>query len=317
MVGLAPMAGITNRPFRIVCTLWGAQFSFTEMISAESVLRNFTIVEKMLPKNESNVAVQIFGSDPEKVARAAKIVEPYASWININAACPVKKVMKKNSGGALLKDLHRLEKIIKSVKSSIEKPVTVKIRIGFDQNNLDQIIQSCIGAGADGIEVHGRTVVQQYGGKASWDLKLSQYSIPTVISGDIYETADIERAIEVSGASAVLIARGALRKPWIFAEIFQKRTPSVEEIRDMFLKHLKMQIEEEGESSIHKMRQYIAGYTHGMRGAREFREEFMRLNDWNDMKRCVQEFFNSFLMNECKNKVVEWVENSLDRRCDR
>lgn len=317
IVGLAPMAGVTNKPFRTVCTLWGAQFSFTEMISAESVLRNFTIVEKMLPKNESHVAVQLFGSDPKTVARAAKVVEPYASWIDINAACPVKKVIKKNSGGALLKDLDRLEETIKSVKSFAEKPVTVKIRIGFDHNNLDQIIQSCIKAGADGIEVHGRTVVQQYGGKASWDLKLSQYGIPAAISGDIYETTDIKRAIEVSGASAVLIARGALRKPWIFAEIYKKRTPSVEEIRDMFLKHLKMQIEEEGESSIHKMRQYIAGYTHGMRGAREFREKFMRLNNSNDVKRFVQEFFNCFLMNECNNKIVEWIEDSLDRRCHR
>lgn len=311
------MAGVTNKPFRTVCALWGAQFSFTEMISAESVIRNFAIVEKMLPKEEPNVAVQLFGNEPKTVAKAAKIVEPYASWIDINAACPVKKVIKKNAGGALLKDLARLEKIIEAVKSSVEKPVTVKTRIGFEQNNLDQIVQSCLRAGADGIEVHGRTVVQRYDGKALWDLKLSQYDIPIAISGDVYEKIDIKRALEVSGAKAVLIARGALRKPWIFAQALLDRTPSIEEIKEVFLKHLRMQIQEEGEDSIYKMRQYIAGYTRGMRGAREFRERFMKLYKPEEVRTVAEEFFNSFLMNECKDRVVEWIEDSLDRRCCR
>lgn len=309
------MAGVTNRAFRKICTLWGAQFAFTEMISAESVLRNFKIVKKMLPKDELNVAVQLFGSDPKTIAKAAKIVEPYASWIDINAACPVKKVIKKNSGGALLNDLERLAKIVDCVKSSVQKPVTVKIRIGFEKDNLDQIIQECIKAGADGIEVHGRTVVQQYSGRASWDLKLSQYTIPSAISGDIYEPQDVQRALKVSGARSVLIARGALRKPWIFAEIVQNKVPSVEEIKDMFLEHLSLQMKEDGEDSVYKMRQYIAGYTHGMRGAREFREKFMKLNRSDDVKKVAEEFFNGFLMNECNNKVVEWIEDSLDRRC--
>lgn len=309
------MAGITNRAFRKTCNFWGAQFSFTEMISAESVIRNFKIVERMLPKDESNVAVQLFGNEPKTLAQAAKIVEPYAAWIDINAACPVKKVIKKNSGGALLNDLERLGKIIESVKSSIQKPVTVKIRIGFEKNTLDHIMYRCIKAGADGIEIHGRTVVQQYSGKALWDLKLSQYGIPTAVSGDIFEIEDFHKALEISGAHSALIARGALRKPWIFAQIIQKRTPRIEEIKEIFTKHLKMQIEDEGESSIYKMRQYIAGYTHGMRGAREFRERFMKLNKSEDMEKFTEEFFNSFLMNECNDKIVEWIEESLDRRC--
>jgi len=302
------MAGITNRAFRKICTFWGAQFSFTEMISAESVVRNFKTVQRMLPKDEPNVAVQLFGNDPKTLAQAAKIVEPYAAWIDINAACPVKKVIKKNSGGALLNDLERLEKIIGSVKSSVQKPVTVKIRIGFEKNILDQIVHSCIKAGADGIEVHGRTVVQKYSGKAFWDLKLSQYGISTAVSGDIFEAEDFHKALEVSGANSALIARGALRKPWIFAQITQKRTPKITEIKETFTKHLKMQIEDEGERSIYKMRQFVAGYTHGMRGAREFREKFMKLNKPEDMEKAIEEFFNSFLMNECNNKIVEWIE---------
>ncbi len=309
------MAGITNRPFRVVCSSWGAQFSFTEMISAESVIRNFKIVQKMLPKDESNVAVQLFGSEPKTVAQAAKIIQDYAAWIDINAACPVKKVIKKGSGGVLLKDLERLGRIIEAVKSSVQKPVTVKIRIGFEENNLDQIVQCCVKSGADGVEVHGRTVVQQYSKRAVWDLKLSKYGIPTAISGDIYEPEDFHRALELSCANSVLIARGALRKPWVFAQIIQKRTPATEEIKKMFLAHLKMQIQEEGERSIYKMRQYIAGYTHGMKGAREFRERFMKLNRVEDVEKITEEFFNSFLMNECNNSSVERIEDNIDRRC--
>ncbi|HOJ88507.1 MAG TPA: tRNA-dihydrouridine synthase [Pseudothermotoga sp.] len=309
------MAGITNRAFRTVCTLWGAQFSFTEMISAESVIRNLKAVQKMLPRSESNVAVQLFGSEPKTLAQAAKIVEPYAAWIDINAACPVKKVIKKNSGGALLKDLDRLSKIVESVKSAVDKPVTVKIRIGFEDNDLDRIMERCIESGADGIEVHGRTVAQQYSHRATWDLKLSQYCIPTAVSGDIYEVSDVYKAIEISGARAVLVARGALRKPWIFSQIVQSRTPTIEEVKGMFMEHLKMQIEDEGEKSVYKMRQFIAGYTHGMRGAREFREKFMKIDSLDTMKNCVEEFFNSFLMNECKTNVVEWIEDSQSRRC--
>jgi len=309
------MAGITNRAFRKICTKWGAQFSFTEMISAESVLRNFKVVEKMLPKGEINVAVQLFGNDPFKMAQAAQIVEPYAKWIDINAACPVKKVIKKGSGGALLRDLQRLERIIQSVKTAVKVPVTVKVRVGFEENELDGILNTCMKAGADAVEVHGRTVEQQYSGKAYWDLNLSKHALPTAISGDIYEPEDVKEAIERSGAQAVLIARGALRKPWIFAEVVQNREPTILEIKEMFLEHLKMQAEEEGGRSVHKMRQFVAGYTHGMKGAREFRERFTKANTAVQVREMIEEFFNTFLMNGCNNEVVEWIEDSQSRRC--
>ncbi|MEJ5228949.1 MAG: tRNA-dihydrouridine synthase [Pseudothermotoga sp.] len=311
------MAGITNRAFRKICAMWGAQFSFTEMISAESVLRNFKIVEKMLPKDEVNVAVQLFGNDPSKMAQAAQIVEPYAKWIDINAACPVKKVIKKGSGGALLRDLQKLEKIIQSVKTAVKIPVTVKVRVGFEENELDSILSTCIKAGTDAVEIHGRTVLQQYSGKALWDLNLSKYALPMAISGDIYEPEDVKEAIERSGAQAVLIARGALRKPWIFAQIVQNREPAVLEIKQMFLEHLRMQVEEEGERSVYKMRQFVAGYTHGMKGAREFRERFTKANTETQVREMIEEFFNTFLMNECNNGVVEWIEDSQSRRCCR
>ncbi|WP_041446442.1 tRNA dihydrouridine synthase [Pseudothermotoga thermarum] len=302
------MAGITSRPFRKICSLWGAEFSYTEMISAESVLRAFKVVQKMLPdEEEKNVAVQLFGNDPNRMAQAAKVVEPFACWININAACPAKKVLKKGSGGALLKDLERLKAIISAVKNAVQRPVTVKVRIGFEENELEKIMQVCIDAGADGVEVHGRTVEQGYGGKAIWDLKLDQYEVATVISGDIYEPQDVEKALSISGAQAVLIARGALRKPWIFAQL-KGKNPTVEEIKNMFLLHLKMLIDLEGPRSFYKLRQFVAGYTHGMPGARMFRERFMLANSPEEQQQLINEFFNQLLMNNQENEVVKPIE---------
>ncbi len=304
-VGLSPMAGITNRAFRKICFLWGAEFSYTEMISAESALRNFKIVNKMLPDpSEKNVAVQLFGNHPKTMAEAAKIVEPFAAWININAACPVKKVLKRGSGGALLKDLERLRDIIFLIKDTVQKHVTVKVRIGFEKNEFEKIMKACIEAGASGVEVHGRTVIQGYTGRAAWDLKLSQYPIATAISGDIYEPEDFEKALMISEACAVLVARGALRKPWIFAQL-KGIKPSVEEIKEMFLLHLKMQTDLEGEKSAYKMRQFVAGYTYGMHGARILRERFMKTASVQEMHEMVHTFFNELLMNSCKDDVVK------------
>jgi len=166
IVGLAPMAGITDFCFRKICFDWGADFAYTEMISAESIVRNIA-VEHLLPsKVESNVAIQIFGSDPCKIADAAALVELKGSWININAACPVRKVVSKGAGGALLRDLKKLRQVVRCTKSAVKKPLTVKVRLGWDRDEVDRIIQICLEEGADGLEIHTRTVKQLYGGRA-------------------------------------------------------------------------------------------------------------------------------------------------------
>lgn len=208
IVALAPMAGVSDRSFRTVCRMWGAQFSFSEMISAESVLLDVDVVDKMLPFEEENTAVQLYGSEPKKLALAARKVQHRASWIDLNAACPVKKVIKKNAGAALLKDLERLKDIVLAMKDECEKPITVKIRIGFEKNELEKIMDVLASAGADGVEVHGRTAVQMYSGRAQWDLNLEKWNVPTAISGDLYSVEDIRRALEVSKANAALVARG-------------------------------------------------------------------------------------------------------------
>jgi nifR3 family TIM-barrel protein len=303
IVALAPMAGVSDRSFRTVCRMWGAQFSFSEMISAESVLLDVDVVDKMLPFEEENTAVQLYGSEPKKLALAARKVQHRASWIDLNAACPVKKVIKKNAGAALLKDLERLKDIVLAMKDECEKPITVKIRIGFEKNELEKIMDVLVSAGADGVEVHGRTAVQMYSGRAQWDLNLEKWNVPTAISGDLYSVEDIRRALEVSKANAALVARGALRKPWIFYEFFHAKAPSIEQIRDMFLFHARLLKEDEGEKSFYKLRQFVAGYTHGFSGAREFRERFMKLEGFDAIESAILEFFNRFLISMGENAV--------------
>ena len=303
IVALAPMAGVSDRSFRTVCRMWGAQFSFSEMISAESVLLDVDVVDKMLPFEEENTAVQLYGSEPKKLALAARKVQHRASWIDLNAACPVKKVIKKNAGAALLKDLERLKDIVLAMKDECEKPITVKIRIGFEKNELEKIMDVLASAGADGVEVHGRTAVQMYSGKAQWDLNLEKWNVPTAISGDLYSVEDIRRALEVSKAQAAIVARGALRKPWIFYEFFHAKAPSIEQIRDMFLFHARLLKEDEGEKSFYKLRQFVAGYTHGFSGAREFRERFMKLEGFDAIESAIFEFFNRFLISVGENAV--------------
>jgi nifR3 family TIM-barrel protein len=303
IVALAPMAGVSDRSFRTVCRMWGAQFSFSEMISAESVLLDVDVVDKMLPFEEENTAVQLYGSEPKKLALAAKKVQHRASWIDLNAACPVKKVIKKNAGAALLKDLERLKDIVLAMKDECEKPITVKIRIGFEKNELEKIMDVLVSAGADGVEVHGRTAVQMYSGKAQWDLNLEKWNVPTAISGDLYSVEDIRRALEVSKAQAAIVARGALRKPWIFYEFFHAKAPSIEQIRDMFLFHARLLKEDEGEKSFYKLRQFVAGYTHGFFNGREFRERFMKLEGFDAIESAILEFFNRFLISVGENAV--------------
>ena len=303
IVALAPMAGVSDRSFRTVCRMWGAQFSFSEMISAESVLLDVDVVDKMLPFEEENTAVQLYGSEPKKLALAARKVQHRASWIDLNAACPVKKVIKKNAGAALLKDLERLKDIVLAMKDECEKPITVKIRIGFEKNELEKIMDVLVSAGADGVEVHGRTAVQMYSGRAQWDLNLEKWNVPTAISGDLYSVEDIRRALEVSKAQAAIVARGALRKPWIFYEFFHAKAPSIEQIRDMFLFHARLLKEDEGEKSFYKLRQFVAGYTHGFSGAREFRERFMKLEGFDAIESAILEFFNRFLTSVGENAV--------------
>lgn len=302
VVGLAPMAGITDFCFREICFDWGADFAYTEMISAESIIRNIAIEHLLPSKVERNVVVQIFGSDPYRIADAAALVESKGSWININAACPVRKVISKGSGGALLRDLKRLKQVVRCTKSTVKKPLTVKIRLGWDKNEVDRIVQICLEEGADGLEIHTRTVKQLYSGRAMRDLDFSKWKAPIALSGDVFTTQDFH-AYMMRGASAVLVARGALRKPWIFREIKGFRSTELSQIGRAFLIHISLKQAVKGDRSLYEMRQFVRGYTNGMHGAREFRERFMKIKDFDSMIEAVAEFYG--LSEDQVNRVVK------------
>lgn len=289
-IGLAPMAGITNYSFRKISFDFGAEFAYTEMISSESLIRNIEINEKYLPKKDEKekVGIQIFGSDSIVMADAAKMLEEKGAWIDINAGCPVRKVIKKGAGSALLKDIKKLKKIIEEVKKAVNSKVSVKVRLGFEEDNFEKIYDAVVEAGADMIAVHGRTAKQMYSGKATWRIKNKGY-IPLYINGDINSLDDAKVAMEVSGADGVLIGRSSIGNPWIFSH----RTPSLEERLNVILKHFELLKREIGNMAVVEFRKFIAGYTKGLKGAREFRSNIMKIEDPENLIQCFVNYFLS------------------------
>lgn len=289
-IGLAPMAGVTNWSFRKLCFGFGAEFAYTEMISAESVIRNLKINEYYFPKPEEKdkVAIQIFGSDPFVMAKAASMLENMGAWIDINAGCPVKKVVKKGAGSALLKDLNRLKNIIMQVKSAVSCKVSVKVRIGFEKDEFEKIYDTVVDAGADMIAVHGRTAKQMYSGKATWNIKNKGY-IPLYINGDINSLSDAKRAMEISKADGVLIARASIGKPWVFND----KPPSLSEIKKIILYHIDLLYSEIGERAAQEFRKFVAGYTKNLPNSRQFRAKVMKINDVETLKKAFEEYLTS------------------------
>nr|WP_221236862.1 tRNA-dihydrouridine synthase family protein [Thermosipho japonicus] len=284
------MAGVTNWSFRKLCFEFGAEFAYTEMISAESVIRNLKINEYYFPKpaEKDKVAIQIFGSDPFVMAKAASMLENMGAWIDINAGCPVKKVVKKGAGSALLKDLNRLKDIIEQVKSAVSCKVSVKVRVGFEKDEFEKIYDTVVDAGADMIAVHGRTAKQMYSGKATWNIKNKGY-IPLYINGDIHSLSDARRAMEISKADGVLIARASIGKPWIFND----KTPSLSEIKKIILYHIDLLYSEIGERAAQEFRKFVAGYTKNLPNSRQFRAKVMKINDVETLKKAFEEYLTS------------------------
>ncbi len=225
---LAPMAGVTNTTFRSICKNMGAGLVVGEMVSADAILYESNKTFELLKMNEKErpISQQIFGSDPDKMAKAAKIIEErmHPDIIDINMGCPVPKVAIKNhAGSALLKDPQRAFNIVKKVVDSVSVPVTVKIRIGWDEKsiNANEIAKLCEKAGASAIFVHGRTRSQGYSGKANWSVikdVVESVSIPVIGNGDIKSVYDAKRMLEETGCAGVMIGRGALGNPWLIKD---------------------------------------------------------------------------------------------------
>ena len=285
---LGPMAGVTDLPFRLLCKEQGAGLVCMEMVSAKGILYNNKNTESLLEihPDEMPASLQLFGSDPKIVSEMAKRIEerPFAI-LDINMGCPVPKVVRNGEGSALMKNPKLVFELVSAVVKAIEKPVTVKIRKGFDEQHVNavEIAKIIEEAGAAAIAVHGRTREQYYSGKADWEIisKVKDaVSIPVIGNGDVTSG---ERAIamrEQTGCDGVMIARGAQGNPWIFSELTayeQTGTlpprPSLGEIKKIMLRHAALQLEYKGEYlGIREMRKHVAWYVKGLHGAARLRD---------------------------------------------
>ena len=277
---LAPMAGVTDLPFRLLCKEQGCGLMYTEMVSAKAILYKNKNTGPLMEVSEAEkpVALQLFGSDPEIVSSIAAQVEdgPYA-FIDLNMGCPVPKVVGNGEGSALMKDPKLTERLLTALVKRVKKPVTVKIRKGFDDAHVNaveiaRIAESC---GVSAVAVHGRARQEFYSGKADWEIirqVKEQVSIPVIGNGDVCTPEDAARMLQETGCDGVMIGRGARGNPWIFSRTLAyletgqvPPPPGKEEIRDMLLRHARLQVRWRGEyQGIREMRKHLAWYTAGL-----------------------------------------------------
>ena len=303
---LAPMAGITDLPFRLLCKEQGAGLLYTEMVSAKAISyhnRNTVSLMETDPK-EHPVAMQLFGSEPELMGEVAKSIEdqPF-DILDINMGCPVPKVVNNGEGSALLKDPALIRKIIKAVSGAVRKPVTAKMRIGFEGADVDpvEIARIMEDAGAAAIAVHGRTRQQYYSGMADWETirRIKEaVSVPVIGNGDVDSPEKAEAMFRETGCDAVMIGRAVRGNPWIFREMNHYFAtgellpgPSLEELKEEILRHARMQIEKKGEyTGIREMRKHVAWYTAGMRHSAGIRRESNLISSYGELERLLERF---------------------------
>ena len=300
---LAPMAGVTDLPFRTLCKEQGAGLICMEMVSAKAISFHNKNTEALMEINPSEhpVSLQLFGSEPELMAEVAKSIEerPF-DILDINMGCPVPKVVNNGEGSALLKKTDLIVEIVKKVSSAIKKPLTVKVRIGFENEPVDivEIAKRVEDAGAAAIAVHGRTRQQYYSGVADWDAirrVKEAVSIPVIGNGDVDSPKKAEALIKETGCDAVMIGRAVRGNPWIFREMNHYFTtgeilerPSVQEVREMILRHARAQIEVKGEfTGIREMRKHVAWYTAGMRHSAGLRRESNTIACYEDLEKLL------------------------------
>ena len=302
---LAPMAGVTDLPFRLLCKEQGAGLLCMEMISAKALQyknKNTKALLSIHPQ-EYPVSLQLFGSDPKIISEMAKEIEELPFQIlDINMGCPVPKIVNNGEGSALMKNPKLIYEIVSQTVKAIQKPVTVKIRKGFDDDHVNavEVAKVIEEAGASAVAVHGRTREQYYSGKADWEIirrVKEAVSIPVIGNGDVTSG---ERALamrEQTGCDGVMIGRGAQGNPWIFHELVEyDRTgvlpprPSKEVIKATMLRHARLQIEFKGDYlGIREMRKHVAWYTKGMKGSAKLRDEINQVESYEELKQLLDE----------------------------
>lgn len=298
---LAPMAGITDLPFRIICKEMGVGLVCTEMVSAKALYYNDEKTKSLLNiKNEKRpICVQIFGRDVESMVYAAKYVEKIADIIDINMGCPAPKVVKNGDGSKLLLDLDLAEKIVSNVVKAVKKPVTVKFRKGWNNLNIVAVdaAKAFERAGAAALTIHGRTREEYFSGKCDLEIikKVKEaVNIPVIGNGDIKDTNSAKEMFEKTNVDGIMCGRATLGNPWVLKSITQEKeyTPQKEEKLDTILKHLNLCIEEKGEYvAIREMRKHICAYTKNMPDASAFRVKANTIEDADTLKKYIIEYF--------------------------
>ena len=286
---LAPMAGVTDLPFRVLCREQGAGCVVTEMVSAKAVLYNNKNTRELLQIDpaERPAAVQLFGSEPDIMAEiAARLEEGPYDYIDVNMGCPVPKIVNNGEGSALMKDPKKAGEILTAMVRAVKKPVTVKFRKGFNDLSVNAVefakmAESC---GVAAVAVHGRTREQYYSGKADWDIirqVKEAVRIPVIGNGDIFTPEDAGRMLKETGCDGIMVARGAKGNPWLFGRINHYLDtgevlpgPSMAEIKAMILRHGRMLVQFKGEGvAMREMRGHMAWYTKGMPHSATLRNE--------------------------------------------
>ena len=308
-VFLAPMAGITDIVFRLLVREFGCALCFTEMISANGLVRGTGKSYQYLETSSDDkpLGVQIFGSDPDVLSEAARIItDKGADLVDINMGCPVKKVLRTGAGGALMKDSSKVTAILRRLRKATSLPLTVKMRSGWNHDeinvlNIARIVQDC---GADAVILHPRTVNQGFGGRADWSLIASVkecLNIPVVGSGDIRSPEDARRMLDVTGCDGVMIGRGVLGNPWIVRDIVSHLgdekvflPPVLQEREDIINRHLNMSVDFWGERvGVRNFRKHLLWYTKGLKGGSRFREMIGKVDEKKSVLDAVRRYFQS------------------------
>ena len=310
-VFLSPMAGVTDLPFRTICKEKGCGMLYTEMINAKALCYDDENTKKMLNLEDDGhpVAVQIFGSDPEYMGKAASIMNQYTNDIlDINMGCPAPKVIKNGDGSALMRNPKLAAEVLTAVVKNSEKPVTLKIRKGWDDNSVNaleiaKIAEEC---GISALAIHGRTREQFYSGKADWDIiaEIKQsINIPVIGNGDVFDVQDAVNMLEKTKCDAIMIGRGSHGNPWIFNRInhYMKTgeilpEPTLEEKIGTAIKHMNLAVAEHGEYvAVREMRKHIGWYLKGLKNSAKYRDQINKITDYKEVISMLEEYMQHSL----------------------
>jgi tRNA-dihydrouridine synthase B len=301
---LAPMAGVTDLPFRMLNRRFGCELAFVEMINSSSISHKSKRTQKMISSNkfERPLGIQLLGCEEKFMQRAMDVINEYDfDILDFNAACPVKKVVRRGEGAALLKDPGKLSRILKIVVKKTKVPVTVKIRSGWDKDSVNavEVASCCQDAGVSGVFIHGRTRAQGYSGVVDYGIireVKKAIKIPVIASGDIFSPQLAKRMFDETGSDAVIVARGALGNPWIFREITEYiksakiiDRPSPQQVAQVAIEHLKMCVDFYGErNGAIIFRKFFSRYSKGFRKVRRLRELSSRVKTAEDMAEIIR-----------------------------